>query len=129
MLRILLIGSAMLFGCDNPVNQPRNEHPPAQAGVNTAQMDALEALERGDRRLLAVAGYALEVPGTELSPNEARATFGLRVLENTGDVLENGVTEQSNAQARLYAEAYNRIILSRTARRNDSQAKDNSDPG
>lgn len=77
----------------------------------TAEADARQSLDRGDRRLLAVAGFSLEIPGTQLTASQAEAAYGIREIEGTSDMLDSPGAERANANARSYAETYNRTII------------------
>ncbi|MEO8896298.1 MAG: hypothetical protein ABI450_10490 [Rhizomicrobium sp.] len=82
--------------------------------VKTAASDAKAALARGDKRLLAVYGFTLSVPG---GPQQGdahiwRDTTGLRILDGTSDAIHGEAGRRFNDNARAYAEKYNKVMLS-----------------
>ena len=80
---------------------------PVQAGT----ADAKSALVKGDRRLVAVHGYATEAPGYVGVPSDYEA--GFRIVADTGDIVRGPLHRAYLQRARRYALAYNRVILSR----------------
>jgi hypothetical protein len=83
----------------------------AKLKVETAETDARSALSRGDRRLLAVYGYTVEVPGVDKPVATLRQKFGLRMLEGTSDAIKSPQDKIMNANARQYATKYNQIVI------------------
>jgi hypothetical protein len=75
-----------------------------------ADSDARSAVARGDKRLLAVYGYTIEIPGMHDDPEELKAKYGLRMLEGTSDSYQNSRDKQFNDKARRYASIYNRAV-------------------
>jgi hypothetical protein len=80
--------------------------------VGQAEKEAKSALARGDRRLLAVYGLTLEVPGVSDDVRRLRSQFGLRILEGTSDATTGAQDRQMNLNARKYAIQYNRVVIS-----------------
>jgi hypothetical protein len=78
--------------------------------VLQAVTDADHAYANGDRRLLGVYGYALEVP--ELSGNPDNYRYGIRPLDGTSDTACDDRERSLNTNARAYAKEYNEEILS-----------------
>ena len=76
-----------------------------------AERDARRAISSGDHRLLAVAGFSLEVPGTAMTAGQAEATYGLRDIQGTSDTFGSPVEAFNNIAARNYAGAYNRAVI------------------
>ena len=81
--------------------------------VERAQADATAALARGDKRLLAIYGLTVEVPGTNYTAEQAGKANGIRILEGTSDTPEGDEEAELNLRARAYAASFNRTILSR----------------
>lgn len=86
----------------------------AKLNVDTAEADAKAAIARGDRRLLAVYGFTVEVPGSKENVAILRDKYGLRVLEGTGDAIKGPQDQVLNKNARQYARKYNQIIISQS---------------
>lgn len=72
-------------------------------------------LKRNDRRFIGVASYACDAPGVRGSdePLTRSATYGLRCLEGTGDIIESNEHLLLIDKARAYALAYNKELLRR----------------
>ena len=83
-----------------------------QLKVDTAELDARAAIAHSDRRLLAVKGITVEVPGVDASVATLREQYGLRILEGTSDAIKGPQDRLINGNARNYAKKYNRIIVS-----------------
>jgi hypothetical protein len=79
----------------------------------TSDLDA--NLKQSDRRFIGVASYACDAPGVRGSdePLTRSATYGLRCLEGTGDIIESGEHLRLIQKARDYALAYNKELLRR----------------
>jgi hypothetical protein len=95
---------ALLAACVAPVVKSA-EAPPSEAAEcpmlvryhpDRAQGDAAAALARGERHLLGVYGYTIEVPGGTYSPT-------VRMIEGTSD----SHCSHLNARARDYARRFN----------------------
>jgi len=82
--------------------------------VEHAESDARAAIARGDRRLLAVYGLTLEVPGLSENASKLRSRYGLRILGGTSDALRGEQDRQNNLNARRYATRYNLVVVSAT---------------
>ena len=113
---VLCLCSGPALGADH--NQPKSyrRQQVAQLKPSNAAADAKNALSRGDKRLLAVYGYALELPGIDGDLAKMRAIYGLRLLR-TAAARRGNKDEQERAfqkSARLYAAAYNRVIIAGT---------------
>jgi hypothetical protein len=80
--------------------------------VGQAENNAKSAIARGDRRLLAVYGLTLEVPGVSDDVSKLRSQYGLRILEGTSDAIKGEQDRQMNLNARKYATQYNRTVIS-----------------
>ena len=72
-------------------------------------------LKRNDRRFIGVASYACDAPGVRGSdePLTRSATYGLRCLEGTGDIIESDEHLRLIQKATDYALAYNTELLRR----------------
>ncbi len=79
--------------------------------VGQAESNAKSAIARGDRRLLAVYGLTLEVPGVSDDVRRLRTQYGLRILEGTSDAIKSAQDRQTNLNARKYATLYNRVVI------------------
>jgi len=82
--------------------------------VEQAESDARSAVARGDRRLLAVYGLTLEVPGLNDDVSKLRSQYGLRILGGTSDALRGEQDRRTNSNARRYATRYNLVVASAT---------------
>jgi hypothetical protein len=80
--------------------------------VDRAEADANAALRGNDRRLLAVYGFTLEVPG--LSEGSAKDGHALKPIDCTSDATISYRHERLNRNAIEYARRYNLEILRRT---------------
>lgn len=99
--------------------------------------DAHKAIEKGDCRLRAVYGEALEVPGFDFSKgynqelsgtyNYFRTKYGLNPIEGTSDVLFGAEHARLNKRAYEYALEYNRIILKHAPNSHIEAEKDKCD--
>ncbi|MFT4934944.1 MAG: hypothetical protein ACI9LT_001632 [Pseudoalteromonas distincta] len=85
----------LLLGCMDP---------------HSAEEDARGAARAGDLRLVAVPGYSLEIPGTELTGHEASSRYGIIVVEGASDVLSDSEAEAMEI-AVAYAERYNTVMM------------------
>lgn len=66
------------------------------------------AVERGNRRLLAVREYAVWAPG---ATRQLMSQRGYTVLPNTSDNPADASCEYYQDEAKVYAEGYNRRVL------------------
>jgi hypothetical protein len=71
--------------------------------VGQAEHDAKSAMARGNRRLLAIYGLTLEVPGVGDDVSKLRSKYGLRILQGTSDAIKDAQDRQTNLNARKYA--------------------------
>jgi hypothetical protein len=88
----------------------------AQLKVSNAESDARGAVAHGDKRLLAVYGYTLMVPGVRGDASELRARYGLRILEGTSDAYKDASDREFNETARKYAATYNRVVIAESSK-------------
>lgn len=79
--------------------------------VERAENDAKTAIARGDRRLLAVYGITLEVPGVSDDVSKLRSQYGLKILAGTSDAINGEQDRRMNLNARRYARLYNRMVI------------------
>lgn len=105
MRQFLFVIVLLLWGCDLSSISNRD------LSVDRAQEDARASMKNGDFRLLGVEGYSTRVPGTDLNIIQAERSYGVRIIERTGDVYKDGVTPQRNAKAMEYAKIYNETIV------------------
>jgi hypothetical protein len=111
---------ALIFFCGSSVVMGENKSSDAYMAVDqvaklnpdTAEADAQAAIGRGDRRLLAVYGFTVEVPGATEKVPVLREKYGLRILQGTGDAIKDPRDQALNKMARQYAKKYNQIIMS-----------------
>jgi hypothetical protein len=101
-MRILICALAVVVSACGPAADLRSAD---------AASDARAAIAKGDARLLGVAGFSVEVPGVALEVEQAEQLYGVRVVERTGDVYENGVSKARNEKARRYAALYNKAVV------------------
>jgi hypothetical protein len=71
--------------------------------------EAKAALERGDRRFLAVQGFSTEAPGVEDFHMVDRN--GIVIIDDTTDYISTLTQSYFKERARDYANDYNRYIL------------------
>ena len=91
-------------------NSPYSKYP--QLNVETAISDAQKAIEAKDFSLYSVMGYAEEVPGVDDKDlQKIKSEYGTKVIEGTSDTPMGEQGKAYNRNARLYADAYNRVIL------------------
>lgn len=115
-MKVIISLSAILL-CSCGDFQGKNPHSyipekySSEVNVEMAEADAREGFFRGDKRLLGVSGYSLEVPGTDLSIEEVESKYGINEIKSTGDVISGNVTDEHNAKSKRYAEIYNKTIL------------------
>ena len=108
---ILLLAFACTFlvGC--------NEHPYARQARELETADVArevdEALRSGDMRFAGAMGFGLMVPGVPNYHAQYAKTHGVRVIENTSDIVEDGAHRKLQEAARQYALRYNTELLRR----------------
>ena len=74
--------------------------------------DVQAAMATGDDRFVAVMGVGLMVPGVP-DYHENYADRGVRMIENTSDIIENEEHLRLQLVAGRYAEQYNQLLLAR----------------
>ncbi|MES9994300.1 MAG: glutamyl-tRNA amidotransferase [Candidatus Thiodiazotropha sp.] len=73
---------------------------------------AAQALEKGDKRLLAMASRATLLPGIEPElHSKAKSICGIRYLEGSTDTVFGEIHLQLIQRATDYAAAYNKIVV------------------
>lgn len=75
--------------------------------VSRAQADAAAALRAGDTRLIGIRGYAITIPGVQLDRDDVETRFGLKAINESGDVVAGEPHTFLIEQATRYAEIYN----------------------
>ncbi|HET6805366.1 MAG TPA: hypothetical protein VFH59_08005 [Frateuria sp.] len=110
-----MVAIVLLTGCDRRVATCDHRSEVSELRelkLPRAESDAISAYKSGDRRLLAVYGFALEVPGYRgdfyAHPEMVRALAG------TGDAYCDDEERQLNVNARAYAKRYNEVMLKLT---------------
>jgi hypothetical protein len=78
-----------------------------------AVKDAKHALAKNDKRLLALRGVSLYVPGLDEPMSQIKSKYAVDVIDGTSDTFCDKRHEELNAIARKYATAYNQVIISR----------------
>jgi hypothetical protein len=74
--------------------------------------NATDALEKGDKRLIAIASRATILPGIEPELiSKAKSVCGVRYLEGSTDTVFGETHLKLIHRASEYAEAYNKIII------------------
>jgi hypothetical protein len=111
----LLSFSATVFADSIPTDSIKPEMV-AQLKVTNAESDARSAVAHGDKRLLAVYGYTLMVPGVHDDASALRAKYGLRILNGTSDAYKDSSDREFNENARKYASIYNRIVVAESSK-------------
>ena len=82
-----------------------------------AAVEVKAALRRRDRRLLAVLGYAVYVPGVTHEEAQAlRRRYGVRVIAGTADAQVGEEGERFNHAVHQWAARYNEALLRRLRR-------------
>ncbi|MES9976191.1 MAG: glutamyl-tRNA amidotransferase [Candidatus Thiodiazotropha sp.] len=73
---------------------------------------AVQALEKGDKRLMAMASRATTLPGIEPALlSKAKSICGIRYLEGSTDTVYGQTHLKLIQHASEYAAAYNRIVI------------------
>ncbi|MHC4167666.1 MAG: hypothetical protein ACYSWQ_11960 [Planctomycetota bacterium] len=100
------------------MNQP---YPP---GYFAEQIESLEsanvtndvniAVANSDLRFLVCNGFGGSVPGIPRWSEDLYEKYGTRVLDGTGDMIVSEEQRKFKAAAAAYAEAYNKLLWSRT---------------
>jgi hypothetical protein len=73
---------------------------------------AAEALEKGDKRLIAMASRATPLPGIEPDLlSKAKSICGIRYLEGSTDTVYGEIHLKLIQAASEYAAAYNKIVI------------------
>ena len=91
----------------------------AHPGSANPEQDCIRATGRHDLRFVAVAGFALDVPGVPDYQTRYWKINGVKVITGTSDVGDRGF----NDAARKYARRYNAQLLKYLSTRRASNAK------
>jgi len=75
--------------------------------------DVKNAVSKGDLRFVGVMGVGLLVPGVPDYQEKYAARYGVRVIENTSDAIENEEHRRLQDVAYHYAEKYNSLLIPR----------------
>lgn len=113
------------------IPSPRNEETTAWLlfsldGSDAAMREAIGSLEHadpikdaeaahnaGDRRLLALYGYALEIPGLSNGRREEARRYKVVPVEGTSDFIRSESQARFQELLRKYAQEYNSSVLNR----------------
>ncbi len=78
--------------------------------ASTAPADALRDIHTGNVKLLAVMGYAREIPGVP-DQEAVRGKYRIAVIPGTTDAVPNRTCADLNDKARSYAQAFNEAVI------------------
>ena len=78
--------------------------------------DIAIALRTGDRRLIGIWGYALDVPGIEMIGGEGPQGFSVVPIAGTSDSMEGLMQGEFQRLLYQYAEKYNRSVVGLSGR-------------
>ena len=114
---VLLVIEISLSGC-NPGVDMKGDIAAGCPGlpvlsVASASNDAARASKVGNKKLLAVRGYSLEIPGVS-DVSEAKKKYGVSIIPGTSDAITNKTCGKLNQMASAYAANYNKAILALT---------------
>jgi hypothetical protein len=73
--------------------------------------DVAAAKHRGDKRLIGIFGYALEIPGRETSSTTLPAGYSVTPIKGTSDAITSPTQERFQSRLRKYAALYNKGLL------------------
>ncbi|MBT2968459.1 MAG: glutamyl-tRNA amidotransferase [Candidatus Thiodiazotropha sp. (ex Ctena orbiculata)] len=77
-----------------------------------AEKQAAEALDKGDKRLMAMASRATILPGIEPElQSKAKSICGIRYLDGSTDTVFGEIHLQFIQRATEFAAAYNKIVI------------------
>jgi len=111
-----LISAILILICGCSKNDSKKEAPPNPEYITiTLQSDPhadfAEAYKGGDLRMVAVHGYAIEVPGVKNYYSAYSGKVGLKVIEGTSDSSDDDAEFEFNYFAREYARHYNLLVV------------------
>ena len=116
-ISIVIVFSISIIGCSTPRPHATTAHDwsndpfiaaISQYGTADPVQDCRRAKRSGDRRFLAVRGYATELPGLDTSRDAVLIRrHGFRIIEGTSDAITKPEHKLLNAIARHYATGYN----------------------
>ena len=108
---LLIVMMFSLIGC----SQLEPQEVKSLSWVETATSpgtDAVNALSKGDHRLLAVRGLSISIPFTDPKDfDRLSERYGIKVIEGTTDALKNQKHRILVGKAIDYAMAYNACII------------------
>lgn len=81
--------------------------------ASSARLAAARAVQSGNDQLLAVRGYAIDIPGVP-DVQAAKKKYGIVIISGTSDAPANRTCDLLNVQAISNAEIYNRTVISLT---------------
>jgi len=130
-LATLLLVLALPIGCarsNGAINKPGMTES-GTTELDTTELESIQradpatalaaALDRGDGRFLAVAGYSVMAPGLDYDVEtemEVLNKQGERIIQGTTDTPRDERHAQLINDARLYAAAYNMLLLWKLSR-------------
>ena len=111
-LAALLSALTLAMAGSGPVAALAADQPAAasEAAAPDPLADLAEALARGDRRFVGLAGPTLVVPGVDDYTEQYQARHGVRLLP-VADESATGDAVQRNLAAYRYALRYNQLLL------------------
>jgi len=109
---ILVAVIAVTSGCNKALSNQEKQETLRLGEINPVEAvkDAEEALLKGDHRLIGIAGYNLQVVGTNLTATQAKEKYGLREINGASDYLSEADAKYLPA-AHEYVKTYNQVII------------------
>ena len=117
---IFLLGIMSLVGCQAVANhnsQPITSNAATLkttiGGLNIGnpEVDVDKNTGNNDFRFICICGLTCYAPGVEKDDLTLTKKYGVRCLEGTSDAIESDEHEKLIQTARIYAEAYNMLLL------------------
>lgn len=109
--------AAMLPACSGPVSHLIGRFGDCDKipkfNVAMAASDAKEAVGVGNTELLAVYGYTVELPGTNMDATKLPKGDRYFIIPGTSDAITSSQCGKWNDTARSYAAIYNRQVLAK----------------
>jgi len=105
----LILSVAALQGCSEKTAKYADQIRALESADVAAEVEA--AVSKGDLRFVGVMGFGLLVPGVPDYQEKYAARYGVRVIENTSDAIENEEHRRLQDAAYRYAEKYNSLLI------------------
>lgn len=110
-LLVLVLSSAAVFYAERSSAGPSMKISLEELRNRNPEAEAKAALEQGDRRLVGVRSFSLQVPGSGMELSEAERHFGVVAIEKTIEYINAPDKDEYQDLSRKYAIQYNRYIL------------------